>query len=109
MDVLIGLETAIKKNVASPKPDEWEKYEFAKKLPSSPSAEGNYELGLMLFIGIAYGLGVSQEEIEMYLSIEEAEFDFKLMAYEERNNIDPRFQTKVKLIRNYLSYEKIID
>lgn len=102
MDVLFQLQEAVLKNVAPPKPDELEKYRFNKMFPSSPYYEGNNELGLILFVGVAHTLGVSREEIEMFLSIGEEEYDFKLSRFNEKIETDHRFFNKVRLVDNYI-------
>jgi len=108
MDILIGLKKAILANVASPKKAELKKYEFAKMLPSSPSLEGNYEIGVILFVGVADFLGISREEVEMFLSIEEDEYDWKLKEYGTRFVGDKRFFNKVNLIINYLQHYELV-
>lgn len=106
-NVLAKLERAIRANVSPPKPEELLKYEFAKKLPASPSLEGNFEIGLILFIGIAAGFTVgTKEAVEMYLSIDSSECAFKLNDYNERLEKSKRFRTKIKLILNYMKNEK---
>lgn len=105
MDKLGMLKQAILVNTCRPKEKEREKITVDRIIQTSPSQEGDTQLGLILFIGMASKLGFKKSEIMDYLSIEfDEEYNYKLGKFEEMLNSKDhkRFKVKVDLVVNYL-------
>lgn len=119
------LKEAVIKNTVRPRPEEEEKMTVSRLIRCSPEIEGDSQLGIVLFCGIANTVyGVSDHDIIDHLGIEPEEYKFKLKKY--RNNmyeaslLGPttgeafqvissrefdlrKLQNKVKLIKKYIS------
>lgn len=102
-NIKLGLyiREAILKNTARPTSGEEKKFTIPKVLRTSTSREGDSELGLILFCGIANELGMTIDEIVLSLSVDAAEARFKIQKFSEMVG-DVRFDNKIKLIHNYL-------
>lgn len=102
-DLTIGLriKEAITKNVCHPTAGEEKRFTVSKLLRTSTSREGDSEVGLILFCGIADELGLTTDEIVIILSVDAEEARFKIKRYSELID-EPRFKNKIKLVKNYL-------
>jgi hypothetical protein len=80
------LKEAVLKNTVRPRPEEEAKMTISRLIRCSPEIEGDSQLGLVLFIGMAHTIyGISDSEIMDHLGIEQEEYKFKLKKF--RNNL----------------------
>jgi hypothetical protein len=96
------LYEAVRKNVSEPEPSELDKLTVSKRLRASASREGDSEMGILLFIGVADQFGIPVDDIMNELSIELEEYKFKSKRFQIQIKKDRRLQNKVLLIYNYL-------
>ena len=102
------IHQAVSKNVCAPKVTE--KFSVSKQMRSSGDLEGDSQIALMLFVGVAKKSLIKKRDTIDFLGIEEEEYDFKLDKFfdslilsENANNIlDKRFFNKLTLILNYI-------
>jgi hypothetical protein len=115
---LHDVHEAVLKNTC--RPAEGEEYEFSRFIRCSPNAEGNSQIGTILFVGVAQSYRFTAGDIMGFSGLERAEYDFKLAAYKEAQiraalaqkyhkldaweNDDVRFINKIKLIKNWLHF-----
>lgn len=92
---------AVVKNTCRPLPIEREAYD-PRSIRVSTLREGDSQIGIMLFVGVANELGFTAEEIMMSEGIEKLEVDYKIEKYNEKIKYDKRFGNKRKLVRNFL-------
>lgn len=114
---LAELETVIRANICKPRPEETHKFTIERKLRASPSMEGDSQIGITLFVGVANDMGFAAKDIMRYLSVEEDIFRFRLKKYEKSMEktlmkpigklTRPRFQNKVSLIKNHYKTDKV--
>lgn len=120
------LKEAILKNTVRPRPEEEDKITVSKLIRCSPQIEGDSQLGIMLFCGIAsVGYGCKSNEIMEYLGIEQNEFNYKLKKfienYRSAQSLKPlhsgipfdilsgrefdlrKLKNKVSMVNNYIS------
>lgn len=102
MSILPLISEAVRCNIC--KPDEFEKMELTshKDLRASQAKEGDSQIGILLFIGIAHMYRHTKSEIMDYIGVETDEFEYKSAKFITKMKEDDRFKTKVKLINNYL-------
>ncbi len=120
------LNEAIIKNTVRPRPNELEKMTVSKVIRCSPEIEGDSQLGILLFCGIAHvQYGVSKNKIMDYIGVEPEEFRFKIDKFKKNldeanklpklhaNVIDVlgphqldlyKLKNKVTLINNYIKF-----
>ena len=109
---LFKLREAVLKNTCRPT-DEEAKELADKSLRTSRYWEGDSEMGLILFIGIASNYGYSSTEIEMVISVDFEQVQFKRSVYDRAMNSSVatlsalRMRNKTKLIKNYLRYHDL--
>jgi len=118
---LCMIEEAVLKNTCRPREDEDDKYPVDKKIRSSGSLEGDFQIGMTLFIGFADKLGIPMKDTVSFMNIENDEYNYKYEkflfdladAIEARSRIahiprldqdfeSYRFVTKFDLITNYM-------
>jgi hypothetical protein len=97
------LEEAIIKNTCPPR--EGEKFTQSKKLRVSGELEGDSQLGVLLFVGVAAKYGVPRPEVTEYIGIEVDEHDYKINKFSiEHVAGNTRLINKTKLIFNYIKF-----
>jgi len=102
---LIDIEIAISKHVCGLREREKSTISVARKLQASPSLEGDSQIGIILFVGVATEEGWDYQSIMDHISIEsKKEYDYKLAKYLKVIQINDRFKNKVHLIKNYLKF-----
>ena len=102
MNELERLYVAIRKNLARPTSEEKAEIKVDRKLAASPSLEGDTQVGMVLFIGIADSLLLDKDLVKDFLSIEfEDEYKNKLNRYNSKAKKNERFQNKIKLVLNH--------
>lgn len=114
---------ATKKNICKPRETEIQEYTVDKLIRASGELEGDSQVGMILFIGVARDFGISTVEIIDFLGIEKEEYIYKLQKYQGKslkfNKISTnlqnyqeesedwntsRFKNKVLLIKNFLYF-----
>lgn len=129
---LADIKEAVLANTARPTEEEDLRFTQDRFIRCSQNMEGNSQVGIILFAGVAKQFGFPDSHIMMYASIEREQLVFKLQEFREKNNagqmkiglrvkykkgiIDPsfaddfdedvRFAYKVILIKNYLKLMK---
>lgn len=124
---LFLLNEAILKNTVRPRPHEEQKMSISKSIRCSPEIEGDSQLGIVLFCGIAsIHYGIPKNEIMDYLGVDSSEFTYKVNKFIENtgsagklpqkfngaafdiisnNEIDLiKIRNKVKLVKNYVQF-----
>lgn len=103
------LENAVVVNICRPDDEEIKKVALHRKIKASASMEGDSQIGLVLFIGIATNdFDQNGKEIAEYLSCNPDEYRYKLKKYTRKlENQDPKYLAKIKLIKNYLKFNGI--
>jgi hypothetical protein len=96
------IREAVVKNTSRPSTDEYDPLDL-KALRVSASREGDSQVGAILFIGIATEMGYGVDEISAFEGFEYDEIRFKLSRFRDKIKSEPRFQSKVKLVRNYIN------
>jgi hypothetical protein len=119
------LKEAVLANTVRPRPDEEKKLTVSKLIRTSPEVEGDSQLAMILFVGIASSIyNVNSSEIIEYFGMEPEEFEFKVKKFNVHHSIskklrpldymsmqeDPspmnfdmrKFANKVKLIKTYI-------
>lgn len=99
------IREAVVKNTCRPLPVEREAYD-PRSIRVSTLREGDSQIGIMLFVGVATRLGFTSEEIVMSEGIEHKEVAYKYQKYTDKIATDKRFANKSKLVFNYLKLEK---
>lgn len=100
---MFQVEEAILKNICPPKEDELGEFTISRFIRASAKAEGDSQLGIVLFIGICSEYNYSYGDISSLASLEFEEYRFKLSKYKRKSRSnDTRFLNKIKLIKNYL-------
>lgn len=106
-EIKLGLvEQAVLANTCRPKASELKKITIIRKIQTSPSLEGDSQLGMILFVGVARAFfGLSQKQIMDHLSIEGGnEYEYKLGKFEELKLTSKRFFNKVCLAYNHIRF-----
>lgn len=121
------LKEAVLKNTVRPRPEEEVKMTISKVIRCSPEIEGDSQLGIMLFCGVAYMFyGIPVQQIIDHLGMEPEEFNYKVKKFIENYNeasklgklndttsfhvIDSKefdlrkLYNKVRLINNYIKF-----
>lgn len=120
------LKEAVLKNTVRPRPEEEEKMTVSRFIRCSPEIEGDSQLGIILFCGLAHKFyGLTQSEIIDHVGIEPEEFKFKvhkfLNNYAQASRLKPinhnayhvlsfrefdlyKMRNKVMLINNYIDF-----
>lgn len=112
---------ATKKNVCEPREDEV--FNVERMIRASGDLEGDSQVGILLFIGIARDFNVNASEIIDFLGIEKEQYTYKLNKYSERvvkmrkliNGIGfyqeesdewntVRFRNKISLIKTFIYF-----
>lgn len=94
---------AVKKNVCAPGEEEMEDYTISRCVRASTKNEGDSQVGIVLFVGIATDYNYTYSDISTIASLEFEEYRFKLSKYKRKSRSnDTRFRNKIKLIKNYL-------
>ena len=110
---LYALHVAVEKNTCRPKQKEAKEITVKRKILASPSMEGDSQIGMILFVGVAHEMGYNKLAIKNYLSIEfDGEFDYKLRKYkakldDAKDDKVSRFRNKVILIKNHLRFNNV--
>ena len=100
---MFQIKEAIEKNICAPGEDEQEDYTIARAIRASAKAEGDSQIGLILFVGICSELGYSYGDIASIASLEREEYTFKISKYKHKSRSnDTRFLNKIRLVKNYL-------
>jgi hypothetical protein len=107
---LCRIREAVLKNTCRPLPKEKELSDI-KRLRVSALREGDSQMGVLLFVGIANELKIDIEQISSCEGIEHEEVRFKISKFKTKLAVvgedrDNRFHYKVQLIRNYLKLVK---
>lgn len=76
------LLAATKKNVCEPREDEV--FNVERMIRASGDLEGDSQIGVLLFIGIARDFGINASDIIDFLGIEKEQYQYKLNKYTER-------------------------
>jgi hypothetical protein len=102
---LMKLREAVLKNTARPGNDE-SKGVAEKPLRTSQYWEGDAEMGVILFIGIAMSYGFTPFELTQFVAVEREQVLFKNEHYNKMMKDDglggARMRVKTELIKNYL-------
>lgn len=99
------LELAILKNTSRPRPEELKKITIHRKIQCSPNLEGDSQVGMILFVGLATMLGKRIKDIMSHVSIEfDKEFNYKLAKFYKLMGTNQRFANKVLLVQNYIRH-----
>lgn len=102
-EFLSKLFDAVNKNTGRPYQSEIKNIKVEKKILTSTKMEGDSKVGMVLFCGLAHKEGISDEEIMDFICIEGLpELRYKVDEFFSKLKESSRFQTKVKLINNYL-------
>jgi hypothetical protein len=103
---LLKIQEAISKNVCPPDENEEQNFSIPKSLRASISREGDSQLAILLFVGIATDYGYSPADIKIFLNIRSEEFKYKLSKYKRKSRSnDVRFINKILLVKNYLRFK----
>lgn len=82
-----------------------EMYTIVKDMRANSKLEGDSQLKMVLFVGLAHSYGYTQTDIMLLAHLQKKEFTYKLRKFRRKMaGIDARFKTKIKLINNYLKY-----
>lgn len=101
--LLWQLQEAILKNICAPSSNEMEEFTISRFIRASGKMEGDSQLGILLFIGLADRYDYPYAEIANMATVEYEEYRFKLSKYKRKcKSNDSRFLNKKKLIENYL-------
>jgi len=121
------LKEAVLKNTVRPRQEEELKMTVSRFIRCSPEIEGDSQLGIILFCGIAYVFyGVSKSAIIEFTGMEPEEFNFKtgkfIDNYNQAMQLTPikgavsldlisshefdllKLRTKISLINNYIKF-----
>lgn len=97
---LFQIREACIKNLCPPQN---ETFKISRSIQVSAKYEGDSQLGLMIFIGVATEHGYSYSEIAMAEHVNYDEYVYKRSKYKRKlRTKEKRFGVKVKLIKNYL-------
>jgi hypothetical protein len=95
------LEEAILKNTCPPRPGE--KFTQSKKLRVSGEVEGDSQLGMILFVGVANYFNITRADTTEFIGIEPEEYDYKLRKFHDGTDTEEtRMTFKFKLVSNYV-------
>jgi hypothetical protein len=101
--IMFHVIEAVRKNICAPGDDECDDYTVSRTIRASTKREGDSQLGLLLFIGVAAEYGYGYSDISSAASIEYEEYRYKLSKFRRKSRSnDKRFLNKVKLVKNYL-------
>lgn len=100
------IEEAISKNVCKPTKKEELEFSIDRRFRASPSAEGDSQMGIILFCGIAKDSGFTKDDILLFASIQPSVYSFKIEKYNRLLRQSKRFVNKVKLIKTYINYAR---
>jgi hypothetical protein len=80
-----------------------EDIKVVKQILTSPGLEGDTKIGMTLFCGLAKKMRISRVDTMVFIGLEsEDEYNMRLKDFRTKMESDERFQTKAKLIENYL-------
>jgi hypothetical protein len=99
---LFLIQEAIKKNVCLSPEEELKSFSIDKQIRTSITHEGDSLVGLVLMVGIAKWFEYSDDEIMLFMYLEQEEFNKKLRRFKRFLKDDKRFLNKVRLVLNYL-------
>ena len=105
------LREAVIKNTCKPTEEEEKELAPFKSLRTSRRWEGDSEMGLILFIGIANDYGIADFEISSMISVDQDQIDWKKNLYKEvcasTTLSGLRMRNKTTLVKNYLRFYDI--
>lgn len=103
---LFDLHEAVSKQICRPKDSERRHITVDRQLQASPAMEGDSQIGLILFVGLAGELGLDPREAMEFVGIEsKSEYNYKVSKYKTLSKAGGRFAVKKRLILNYLKYK----
>jgi hypothetical protein len=99
---MFQIREAITKNVCDSGD---EQYKVVKDMRANSKLEGDSQLKMVLFVGLATSHGYTQSDIMLLAHLQKKEYTYKLRKFRRKMaGIDARFKIKIKLINNYLNY-----
>lgn len=106
---LFNLKKAVLANTCRPTPKEDAELTTDKAIRTSPSWEGDSEIGVLLYVGLAAEMGFQLGDITTALSVEHEEAKYKINRFKEivagenvARDVRWRLNNKIMLIKNYL-------
>jgi hypothetical protein len=100
---MFQIQEAIRKNICAPDEAESDDFTVSRIIRASTKREGDSQLGVVLFVGLADELGYKYHDIESIASLQRDEYKFKLSKFRRKSKSnDTRFLNKIKLVKNYL-------